>query len=194
MSRDDAKMAAALLRHKADPNLKCGTLTPLAMAASKAKPELLELLLAAGADTDARDDSGFTPLARAAFYGKLDNAGVFLKHGADINTREAQGYTPLLAAAARGRCEDGWVLAAFQAGLGDQGRRGAHGAGVGDEAGQRGARRAVAGRGRRCQHPGQAGVQAVGPSGLPRACPGGGAAHAARRGHQRAGMAMVSTF
>ncbi|KAH7016036.1 uncharacterized protein B0I36DRAFT_254866 [Microdochium trichocladiopsis] len=56
--------------------------TALHMAACEQFPEMLELLLEKGANTNARDLEGRTPLAEAALWGRLENVQVLLRHGA----------------------------------------------------------------------------------------------------------------
>ena len=71
--------------------------TPLHMAAgSHSNPEVIQALLAAGADLEARDDEGRTPLHMAA--GSHSNPEVIqalLAAGADLEARDDEGDTPL---------------------------------------------------------------------------------------------------
>jgi ankyrin repeat protein len=69
--------------------------------------EALEALLDAGADVNAKDDSGATALLRAAYSDYADPARVklLLDHGADVNVRDAAGDTPLMKARRRGATE-----------------------------------------------------------------------------------------
>jgi ankyrin repeat protein len=64
-------------------------------------PELVSLLLDAGAYPDARDESGATPMIRAAFLGKSEIVKRLLGAGADANSPacDERGMTALEAAA-----------------------------------------------------------------------------------------------
>lgn len=77
--------------------------TPLMWAAGKnARPEAIETLLAAGADSMARNKHGNTPLGEAAFGNSNPRViQILLKAGADIGYRDISGSTPLGNAAKR---------------------------------------------------------------------------------------------
>ncbi len=53
------------------------------------------VLLAHGADVNARDKFENTPLHWAAVYNGLEAAKALLTHGADVNARNQWGDTPL---------------------------------------------------------------------------------------------------
>lgn len=57
--------------------------------------EVLEMLLAAGADINARDKQEMTPLILAAFCGRPSRVAALLHSGADIHLRDAEGKTAL---------------------------------------------------------------------------------------------------
>lgn len=85
---------------------------PLHLAAWQGHAEILQLLLQAGADINARGDSEFTPLHYAAKEGKYPEAELLVESGADLNLKDNVGWTPLLRAA-RGRnftCRDVAIL------------------------------------------------------------------------------------
>ncbi len=74
--------------------------TPL-IAATQAKGNLpvLRLLLASGAQVDARDAEGHTPLIHAAAHKHLEQVEALLTAGADVNARSSGGMTALMHAA-----------------------------------------------------------------------------------------------
>ena len=76
--------------------------TPLHLAAeSNPDPEVVRVLLEAGADANARAYYGQTPLHLAAGNENPAVAALLLEAGADVSAREWMGRTPLHAAAAR---------------------------------------------------------------------------------------------
>ena len=77
----------------------------LTESAIKGQTEIADLLIAKGANVDARDKSGATPLHQAALKGNLAFATLLLQHGADVNARDGDGATPLHNAALSGRRE-----------------------------------------------------------------------------------------
>jgi len=72
--------------------------TPLHMAAQAGHEAVAQVLLAAGADKDAKDRGGLTPLHRAAICGHKAVARVLLAAGADKNAMDKQGRTPMFLA------------------------------------------------------------------------------------------------
>ncbi len=65
--------------------------------------DMLEQLLAGGADPAAPDDEGTPAIVAVAGCGHgLESIGMLLAAGVDIDSRDAAGRTPLIAAAARG--------------------------------------------------------------------------------------------
>jgi ankyrin repeat protein len=72
--------------------------------------ELTELLIARGANVNAKGRKDWTPLMVAA--GRGDNAMVksLISRGADVNARNTYGTTPMIMAAASGDCETAKLL------------------------------------------------------------------------------------
>lgn len=60
---------------------------------------IFQLLLAHGADINARDGYGRTPLNTMAAYGQIEPVRFLLKHGAQVNVKDQRGTTPLMHAA-----------------------------------------------------------------------------------------------
>jgi ankyrin repeat protein len=72
--------------------------TPLHYAVWKGHLDLVELLLAAGADVNAQNQNdhwGTTPLHAAAHANQKAIAALLLAHGADLEARDGNGKTPL---------------------------------------------------------------------------------------------------
>lgn len=77
-------------------NLVAGSgVTPLHLAAAMNSKPIAGLLIAAGADVDARTDGGFTPLHWAARKDAVETAELLINMGADINSQTDNGITPL---------------------------------------------------------------------------------------------------
>jgi ankyrin repeat protein len=66
--------------------------TALHVLGTEDDPAMAELLLAAGADVNARNDMGMTPLHIAQHASLVE---VLVAHGADANARAQHGWTPL---------------------------------------------------------------------------------------------------
>jgi ankyrin repeat protein len=92
----------ALLAQEGCPKLSettPGGLTPLHLAASLSEPELVQAMLAAGADVHAKTASGHTALHGAAEFGCLDSARMLLKAGAQPNVAAENDVRPIALAA-----------------------------------------------------------------------------------------------
>src|SRR5437016_12543166 len=59
--------------------------TPLFLAVSEGKLDVVRYLLDQGANANARESSGGTPLAEAAYYGRVEVIKELLLRGANIN-------------------------------------------------------------------------------------------------------------
>jgi ankyrin repeat protein len=77
-----------------------GERTPLSWATSGAHKEVAELLIAEGADVNAKDEHGGTPLHQAASWKKKEMVELLIAEGADVNAKSKYGRTALYVAAA----------------------------------------------------------------------------------------------
>jgi uncharacterized protein len=75
---------------------------PLHWATLIDRPDIATILIAAGADVNARGHRGLTPLHFAAYHGSPHTARVLLSNGAEIDVKDEHGFTPLFLAS-RGR-------------------------------------------------------------------------------------------
>ncbi|KAL3440159.1 ankyrin repeat-containing domain protein [Aspergillus insuetus] len=98
-----------------------GGLTPLAYAAQAGQVRIVEILIGAGADVEARDNrnsssvydisrGGRTPLSRAAGRGQGAAVRLLLEKGADSNGWDLWGKTPLVYAARNGHLKTVRIL------------------------------------------------------------------------------------
>jgi ankyrin repeat protein len=67
----------------------------LLFAALSGRREIAELLIAKGADVNAKGDDGSTPLHSAAWYDRKEVAELLIANGADVNAKDDGGDTPL---------------------------------------------------------------------------------------------------
>lgn len=90
------ELAMTLLERGADPNEGDGNHTPLMIAVAGDNMPLVRLLLARGANVQARDKDGQTPL----FYAgdSLDATALLLEKGANPNGTDKELRTPLMSA------------------------------------------------------------------------------------------------
>lgn len=79
--------------------------TALHWAVALNKLKHIKLLLAAGADVNARDADNATPLHAPFLYGDVDILQVLIEHGADVNAKNNDGETALLQWAEEGRSD-----------------------------------------------------------------------------------------
>ncbi len=100
--RDVVKL---LLKRGARTDIQSVDGTPLFCAAVNGDAEAAALLLAAGADPDARGSDGTTPLHGAAESGNVEIIRSLLARGADVNALEGRRGTPLSIAASHGHAE-----------------------------------------------------------------------------------------
>jgi cytohesin len=92
--------------------------TPLQVAVIHNKPEIAELLLANGADVNARDLDQQTPLLEALAVYKHDKlVRLLLANGADVNLSDRWGMTPLIYAVKQGQIDDAKILIANDANI-----------------------------------------------------------------------------
>lgn len=88
-------MLRLLLSHKADINARSLGETPLHYAATFGSKDVVEQLLANGAEVNVQDNHGQTPLHEAARRERPDIVEVLLAYKAEINARDKEGRTPL---------------------------------------------------------------------------------------------------
>lgn len=93
---DALQVAADLTQNPGDLNLPDDAgLTPLHLAASYCRTNIVVLLLDKGAKLDPTEKNGATPLHFAAQEGCTDAVKLLLDRGANVNARDKQGRTPL---------------------------------------------------------------------------------------------------
>ncbi len=100
--------ARLLVDHDADVHAVSptfGNVTPLHSAAAGASAEIVHLLLAAGADANARQNGGFTALHAAAQNGDAAMARDLLEHGAEVDPLTEDGRSALAIAEEQGHDE-----------------------------------------------------------------------------------------
>jgi ankyrin repeat protein len=64
----------------------------------KCQTDTVKMLLAKGADVNAKDDYGYTALIWAAYLDYSDIVQILLEHGAKVNIKNNHGESPLLLA------------------------------------------------------------------------------------------------
>ncbi|GAI49523.1 unnamed protein product [marine sediment metagenome] len=99
------EVAELLITRGADLNAKSGgplEWTPVHYAVARGSADVLELLIAKGADVCERDEHGLTPLHIAVMVGRKQMGLMLMAAGADVDARSNRGNTPLHAAVRRG--------------------------------------------------------------------------------------------
>jgi ankyrin repeat protein len=98
--KDDCEAVARLLAagESIEATYRRSELTPLLLVASSGTPQLIELLLSAGADVTARDPSRCGVVIRAARGNRTDLLELFRKVGRDLDEANNAGSTALLLA------------------------------------------------------------------------------------------------
>jgi|GEM_PF-1136955 len=91
----------------ADINAKGGKFdwTALMYAAGRGQTEAIELLIAHGADVNAKNKAGWTALMSAALNGQTEAVRLLIDRGADIEAKDMGGLTALIFAAMNGQTE-----------------------------------------------------------------------------------------
>lgn len=74
---------------------KLGGNTPLFIAITRNKPEIVQELIQANADINVQDTRGYTPLMEAAVRNRLKILDMLMKAGVNLNIKNSDGYTPL---------------------------------------------------------------------------------------------------
>lgn len=80
--------------------------TALIVASNNGHTEIVEMLLKAGANVDARNKYGYTALIEASWGSHVDIVRMLLKAGAHVNAENHFGYTALIEASINGNTTD----------------------------------------------------------------------------------------
>lgn len=100
MRENHTDVAKYLIRSGAEVNVSDNHWTPLVWATFWKDDELVEFLLAKGANPNARDQTGSTALHLAAYISSdVKFARLLVKNGATVDARSDDGRTPLMQAA-----------------------------------------------------------------------------------------------
>jgi ankyrin repeat protein len=102
VTTDNLDLVNLLLEHGAVIEEHC-----LATAADRGDADIAEVLIAHGANANAKDKGGNTALHSAAWSGQEDVMKVLLAHGADPDPKCSDGRTPLIDAAGSGASRHG---------------------------------------------------------------------------------------
>lgn len=90
--------------------------TPLHIAAYRGNTHVVELLLSAGSNIEAKDDDGSTPLHLASWRGNHETVGLLISAGADVNVKDSEDVTPIFRAMTMVRSNSETVELLFKAG------------------------------------------------------------------------------
>jgi len=104
--RNDAELTRTLLYAGANVRAKTrlGDYTPLVLAAKSGNPAVLEPLIEAGSDVNAKTSNGTTALMLAAASGSVETVKALVDHGAEVNAAEpVRGFNAAMFAAASNR-------------------------------------------------------------------------------------------
>jgi ankyrin repeat protein len=101
---NDLATVKSCIQKGANVNAKLGGsgFTALMLAAGEGYTEMVELLLANGADANAADAVNNTVLMKAAMNGHTETVKALLAHGAQVNAKGERGFTALMWAAQYG--------------------------------------------------------------------------------------------
>lgn len=93
----DAEVVKLLLEASADKEVKIReeNWSPLLLAVSNNRKDVVEMLVLAGATLHSTDDRNHDALAEAVYKGHWDIARLLIKHGARVDTADHRGNTPL---------------------------------------------------------------------------------------------------
>ena len=113
---DNDVVVKSLLEYGADFSVRCfvNKLSPLHLAAERDDPDIIDILIAAGAEVNCVDRYGATPLHYAACEGIADVTEALLRNGADINVADELGKNPLSVALKMGDIEVSQLLTGDQ--------------------------------------------------------------------------------
>lgn len=110
-TNENAAMVQKLLNAGANPNGSPAGTPPLMTAARTGNVEIVQALLAHGADVNAKESArGQTALMWAMAERHPELARVLIERKAEVNARSTSGFTPLLFAARQGDVESARIL------------------------------------------------------------------------------------
>jgi uncharacterized protein len=82
----------------------------------KGYPNIAQVLIASGANPDARNNGGATPLMMAAMFGQVEIARLLIERGADLQALDATGKSVATYAQMSGHPEIGALVSRGQEG------------------------------------------------------------------------------